>query len=470
MRYERRMRSFAAAWLPSLLVSLSAVACSSTTVTSAPAPASAPPVEVPASVDVYEGRPSTLEVSVVSEGGAPTVELSTEAAVEVLAGEPREASPNTYRVAVTLRAAYGVASGPLSVTVTDARGGVETKTVQLTAHHLGWKPSVTWAGQGGPPTREHGVFLLDKDATKAHLIQGSGYSPQWVPIADSWTLDLATRTWSPLTLTGDLTAPMAGMRLAQAPGAAVGYMYGGYTGWADTEKTQEDIYRVDPANAAKVVTKLQKQGDVSARYLHAFAYDADGDQLVGFGGFTNTPRQDILVDAFSVKVSGDAAVFKTLATEGKKPEPRYGMFYAFDRESRRLVVFSGGQIPSATDPINAVNDVWTLDVASTPARWSAVAAAGTVPTGRRNGCSMHDPIGRRLFIFGGTRNGKTTEDGLYVLSLEPGKETWTRLDLKDAPPLRSSGFGFSLPDGSVACAFGNGASVYADVNVLGYID
>lgn len=70
----------------------------------------------------------------------------------------------------------------------------------------------------------------------------------------------------------------------------------------------------------------------------------------------------------------------------------------------------------------------------------------------------------------GTSDAKTSEAGLYVLDLEPGHEAWTKLDLANPPPLRSSGFGFATPEGEVTCAFGNGDKLYDDVTFLGYAD
>jgi hypothetical protein len=174
-------------------------------------------------------------------------------------------------------------------------------------------------------------------------------------------------------------------------------------------------------------------------------------------------------DTWLVKIAGDSATWTKL--EGKGPSPRYGAFYAFDEPSRRLVVCSGAQAAkSADDQVNAAKDAWALDLAATPPTWSKLAPAGDAPPGRRNGCVMHDPIGRRLFVFGGTSDAATTREGLSVLDLEPGREGWTRLELANTPPPRSSGFGFATPEGGVACGFGNDDANYADVNVLGYFD
>ncbi len=60
--------------------------------------------------------------------------------------------------------------------------------------------------------------------------------------------------------------------------------------------------------------------------------------------------------------------------------------------------------------------------------------------------------------------------GLFVLDLEPGHEAWTKLDLANPPPTRSSGSGFAAPNGDVACAFGNDRQPFRDVAFLGYAD
>ena len=215
-------------------------------------------------------------------------------------------------------------------------------------------------------------------------------------------------------------------------------------------------------------TKLTNVGDAPARELHAVAYDAKGGQLVVFGGFTDTPVQDALDDTWLVKIDGGTATW-TQPSIAKSPSARYGMFSAFDAESRRFIVWSGAQFPvDDKDPVNAAQDAWALDLAVSPPRWSLLKPAGTAPKGRRNGCSMADPSGRRLFVYGGTSDGLTTEKGLFVLDLEPGHEAWTKLDLANAPPLRSSGFGFATAEGGTTCAFGNDKTLYDDVAFLGY--
>jgi len=433
------------------------------------APADAAPTwtDAPASVDLYEGRTTSIAMTVrAAKPDVVTVSASGE-------GVEAEVTPLTsgdglWRGTLKLRLPYGAAA-PASIRVAIAESGSAQATVPLApkAHALAWGRRLQWPAASGPQTREHGIFVVDDAANAAYLLQGSGYSPQWKPVEDSWRLDLATGAWSPWMPTGDVPAPRAAHRVAVVPETTTAFVYGGYTGFDGTERSEAELYRLDVANAGHQFTKLTSVGAAPPRQLHTMAYDAKGERIVVFGGFTDVPRQDALDDAWLVKVEGVTATWTKVETSG--PSARYGSFSAFDAESRRLVVWSGGQMPyDAADPVNAAADAWALDLSADPPRWSKLEPAGAPPPGRRNGCVMHDSVGRRLFVYGGTSDGRTTQPGLFVLDLEPGREAWTRLDLPGAPPPRSSGFGFATRAGDVTCAFGNDRSSYRDVSFLGY--
>ena len=313
------------------------------------------------------------------------------------------------------------------------------------------------------------MFLRDDAAKAVYLLQGSGYSPQFVPIADSWRFDVATATWAPWTPTGDVPPAAGSRRVAPVPGGGTRfYAYGGYIGSDATADDDPDLYRIDLAVAARTFTKLKSVGAGPGRELHAVAFDPKSNRFVVAGG-VSAKTQEVYDETWSIAIDGDTATWTPIA--GKRPTGRYGSFTAFDAESQRLVVWSGGrQAVTSLDPVNPAQDAWALDLAVDPSMWTKLAPVGDAPRGRRNGCAMPDPVGRRLFVYGGTADGKTTEKGLFVLDLEPGHESWTKLDLPNAPPIRSSGFGFATPEGDVTCAFGNDSRAYADLTYLGYAD
>ena len=447
--------------------------CSSSTSSPAAAVKPAAPVweGAPATVAVYDGRLATVPVAIRTSDPAKLVVSVASDVWNELVPDATPSNDGVWRGTLSLRPGYALqpdAPPPLSVDITDAAGQHVVQAISLEVHKLGWQKHVAWTVPSGPQTREHGVFLYDADARAAYLFQGSGYSPQLTPLADAWRLDVASGAWSAWAPTGDLPVAGGSRRAAQIPGTKKFYLYGGYIGFGATADDDGNLYRVDLADAAHAFTRLTSVGAGPARELHTVAYDAKGGQLIVFGGIATKPTQAALADTWSVKVDGDTATWTALKT-AKSPSPRYGSFTAFDDASRRLVVWSGAQFPvDNADPVNAAQDAWALDLAVDPPTWSKLAPTGEAPKGRRNGCSMPDPAGRRLFVYGGTSDAKTTQAGLYVLDLEPGHEAWTKLDLANAPPLRSSGFGFATPEGEVTCAFGNGDKLYDDVTFLGY--
>jgi hypothetical protein len=120
--------------------------------------------------------------------------------------------------------------------------------------------------------------------------------------------------------------------------------------------------------------------------------------------------------------------------------------------------------------IKPAKDAWALDLRADVPTWQLIVPDQDIAPGRRNGCSVFDPTASRLFVFGGTADAMTTEEGLFVLDGRPGKERMVRIDRENAPDLRSSGFGFFAPaTGDAWMGFGNTATgVYRDLGVLGY--
>ena len=458
----------------SLVACVLVLSCSSST-TSPAASADKPAAPVwdgaPTSVAVYDGRLASVPIVIrASDPAMLTVTVTSDVASEVVPDEA-PSTDGAWHGTLNIRPGYALkadAPPPLTVDVVDSSGQHVTHSLALEVHKLGWQKHVSWTAPSGPQAREHGVFLYDEGARAAYLFQGSGYNPQLKPLDDAWRLDVASGAWTAWTPTGDLPVAGGSRRAARIPGKNAYYVYGGYIGFDTTAKDDGDLYRVELADTAHTFTRLTSVGAGPARELHTVAYDAKGEQLVVFGGISTTPTQAGLNDTWSVKIAGDTATWTAIKT-AKSPSARYGSFSAFDEPSRRLVVWSGAQLSfDSSNPVDAAQDAWALDLAAAPPTWSKISPAGTAPKGRRNGCSMPDPAGRRLFVYGGTSDAMTSEPGLFVLDLEPGHEAWTKLDLANAPPIRSSGFGFATEDGQVTCAFGNDTKLYDDVTFLGY--
>lgn len=323
-----------------------------------------------------------------------------------------------------------------------------------------WDKPVLWSKKEGPEAREHGAVIVDEDRDRAILISGSGYKPQFTPLADVWQFSLKTDKWSPLESTGP-TPSGGSRRVAQLPGQKVAYLFGGYGAGL---KSHNELVRVDFAREAITFADVPQDNPPPARALHAFVYDARLDKFILFGGFTfGDAGAEIHNDVWTMKLVEGRARWTRLDLK-EPPSPRYGFFYGYDSENGRLIVFSGAQ---GGPEVNPARDTWLLSVRGEQPTWKKMGA--TRPPGRRNGCFVYDPAEQRLFVFSGTKDAKSFEPDLCVFDARPGQEGWRTFVFPDGPPTRSSGFGFhDRARKRILIGFGNASKPYPDLYPLKY--
>lgn len=354
--------------------------------------------------------------------------------------------------------------GPAMATIdlSDGKGGDVELGIDLDIRALDWLENHEWSGAAGPEAREHGSVLVDRANSQIFVFHGSGYSPQFEQMLDDvWRFDVDDGTWSEVAPLGDLPPGAGSRRIAGAAGATVAYAFGGY---GPPPATYGDLYRITIEDGTLRWREIEQENPPPARYLHSFVYDHQTDRFALFGGVAS----GIFGDTWTMNIEDDVAVWREVETESG-PSPRYGFFYGFDEALGRMVLFSGAQQGVVGNPVNAADDSWSLDLRADPPVWSLIddGSSADAPPGRRNGCGVFDPTGPRLFVFGGTSDAATTQEGLFVLDTRPGKEGWTRLSISDAPDARSSGFG--VFDGRSAwVGFGNGSGLYRDWSSLGH--
>jgi Galactose oxidase, central domain len=438
--------------LATLATLVAAPACSSST-------GSAPEwLDAPKSIRLGQGETATLALTLRdADGDAVKVTLRGP-------GFDGGASPDGKSLAV--HAGYDAeAKTEIVVVLDDARGHAREVHVPVEVEAIKWHEPTSWTAEG-PAAREHGTMLLDDEKRAAYLVGGSGYKPQGTTLGDVWKLDLATHAWSPVTPTGDVPPPGGSRRAALIPGTKTALLFGGYE---TSESDTADLFKVDWSGDVLAFQKIEQPAAPPGRELHAFVYDAQSQRFAAFGGFSSAKRGAV-DDTWTMKLEGNRAVW-TEVKSADKPSARYGFFYGLDDATGRLVVFSGAQNPKGKDPINAAKDTWVLDLRAESPTWARVLTGEeeSSPPGRRNGCSLFDPRGPRLVVYGGTSDGAKTQPGLFVLDVRPGHEAWKQLDLAGAPPLRSSGFGFYDPTTRMTyCGFGNDDRLYTDLTALGY--
>jgi hypothetical protein len=419
-------------------------------------------------------RPPTLVHGPVAlgQGQALSVALDpTDAegdAIEItVTAHPAGLEPTLDGKTLTLRADYTV-SGAQQVLLhlNDHLGGETTVPLEVDVASFAWQWTQSVDAMG-PTPREHGAFIFDADKDVAYLIGGSGYTPQGTPSADGfWTLDLKTHAFTALPPARTQPPLAASRRVANLPDKKVAYLFGGYT--SDSTDVNE-LWRFDYSGPTPFFTPVSQLNPPPGRELHAFAYDPGTDTFVVFGGYN--AQTGLLNDTWTMKLSGDANSASWTQLPGAGPGARYGFFYGMDEAKGQLWVWSGAQRPTASDPINASQELWRLDLRASPPAWVRLMGGSEpgIPTGRRNGAFVFDPSVPRLIVFGGTADGMTTVPGLDVLDLSGSAPQWTQLTLDGAPPMRSSCFGFYDANRQQAVmGFGNDAQVYRDVFGLGY--
>lgn len=402
----------------------------------------------------------SVSVSVLPEGGGGGGKgLGGAGGIEVEAADGK----------LKIHAGYGAAGeGNFAVTLDDGRGATSEYEVAVSVRPLAWLEGPVWtAGADGPLPREHASVIVDAAGGRILVYAGSGYSPQFAPLADAWAFDPAARSWTELGTSGDAPAGGGSRRVAQAPGGDEAWTFGGYTG---PGPVVNELHRLAWTEDALDFEAVAQVGAPPARSLHAFAYDDVAGRFAVFGGVS---AFGVLGDLWTMEVDGEpggdgAAVWTEVeVAPGDGPTPRYGFFTGQDHATGRLFVWSGAQGTAVVDP---ADDTWVLHLREDPPRWEqAHPGGGDAPPGRRNGCAVFDPKAPALFVHGGTADGATSQEGLFVFDARPDRAAWSALEIGGLD-VRSSGFGVWDPATDRGwCGFGNSkAKIYTDFEPLGF--
>ncbi len=284
---------------------------------------------------------------------------------------------------------------------------------------------------GAPPARRGGVLAFDPVRGASILFGGQTGLTE---LGDTWTFDGA---WTPITTTMQPVARHdAGLAFDVVAGKLV--LFGGInvtaqsaevwtfegSGWAPRATQSAPLARsghamafdIERGNlvvfggkavdfsipgrvpfciadtyglAATTWTRLDAATPpLSARYLHAAAYDSLRRRAVIFGGTDGSTLGD------TWEVRDDRAV--RIAASG--PSKRHSAAAAFDEANKRTILFGG------TDSA-ALADTWAWSGTS----WSNV-TPGTSPTARSGHAMAYDASRSRVVLFGGTGAGGASRE------------------------------------------------------------
>ncbi len=400
----------------------------------------------PAAPECRGNLPASLSVS---EGGLLRLPATADATYEGLGG----AVATVEEGSLLVRAPY-LAAAEAEVGIRLACG----QTIPLELRPLAWNKLATWDASSGAPAREYGAWWLDPEGALV-VFGGFHYVPkQFTPANDAWRFDFGTNAWSPLA--GDALPTLPGGRAAPIPGERAVYLFGGIVAQADGGgETPASMYRLDFDAARLTATKVEPLGAAPGSYTGSLMYDGKRRRWLSVCGVDSATGANCNVDAFTPERG-----FERVTTAGKAPKGRWGFHYAYDEASDRVIVF-GGQVGAGDDAIDG--ETWALDLAVDPPAWSRLFANGKGPTKRRNGAFALDPVGHRLFLWGGTPDGADSVKNLQALTLDRGAEAWNDIPMPKEVPSRTSAIGIhDAPRDRLLFGFGNDDDLYYDLWAL----
>jgi hypothetical protein len=285
-----------------------------------------------------------------------------------------------------------------------------------------------------PPPVNSLSGVLDATGKKFAVFGGDTAVPVCGPpgghafIADTYVLDVGCGTWTKLAAGGPSARGRQAMALDPQENRAV--LFGGRTSSGGaTYVTYADVWTFDFATSAWTQVKTSGAGP-SGRANSAAVVDAASQRLVVFGGNTSTDGAVFVPQNDTWALDLTTGAWTQLATGGARPPAREFHAMAVDSDARVAYVYAGGDANAFTGPF--LQDVWALDLAS--GAWHQVATSGTGPGGRIEGGLVFDRVAKQLLAFAGHDDGAIgNENDLFALDVTTSPANWTKLPPGDTP-------------------------------------
>ncbi len=146
----------------------------------------------------------------------------------------------------------------------------------------------------------------------------------------------------------------------------------------------------------------------SVREYHAAVADPVAQRMIVFGGLNGSTP---LSDLWQLTLSG-TMTWTALTATGTPPAARYGHSAVHDPVRRRMIVFGGRNASTA------FRDVFSLDLAGSPA-WSPIVTTGRAPAPRYQHAAVFDEANDRMLVFGGGGTNQVAYDTTWALVFSP---------------------------------------------------
>jgi hypothetical protein len=213
-------------------------------------------------------------------------------------------------------------------------------------------------------------------------------------VEDVWQIELGCGNWTQLQV-----APGAGPRggYAAAFDAKRNRLiaFGGQKGATANPPVANDLWALDLASLTW--SQLNPGGTVpQARVGGHMVYDAPRDRILMFGGTRSRLSGPALADLEELSFANGADGTWTALSNGTNgaPTARYDAALAIDTKRQLLVAFGG-----AASFNTFYNEVWVFDLQTNA--WRQVTVTGNQPSKRLESKGGYDPIGDKIWLFGG---------------------------------------------------------------------
>ena len=241
----------------------------------------------------------------------------------------------------------------------------------------------------------------------------------------------------------------------------------------DTVAAPETVDAGPEPDLCGPITGLRPQ----RRSEHAGVYDAEGHQLVIFGGSTGVPVMcGYPTPTFETETwIYDIACDRWRVLDGAAPPGRVRHMAAYDSAERRMIIWGGRQGAPGGGYI-AMDDAWALDLETET--WSQLPTTAA-PQARVNGAFVYDASRHRVILFGGNTSTSIeyiANDDIWTLDLNTN--TWAPLQVASSASPSKRLFPAALWDntrdrmviygGSDETAFGNNAKYFDDTWALDF--
>jgi hypothetical protein len=188
-------------------------------------------------------------------------------------------------------------------------------------------------------------------------------------------------------------------------------------------------------------------------YGASMILDAARDRLVIFGGYTGATYTNAV---YILTLSG-VPTWTRLFPTGTAPPGRNYHVAAYDGGNDRMIVFGG------LSGNTLLGDTWALTFGGTPA-WTQLAPAGPLPQPRDMAGVTVDPVGKRMFVFGGWNSGYRSDTWTFSFS---GAPAWTQIaTFGTLPARRECAVAWDAPNSRLVAFGGNNGAPLPDVWAL----